>query len=183
MTLRDAIQWASRWSLWISIAFALPPLIAFLLRFIHGKENGRNSPWKYVYSVLVYVVCFPGMFSSVLTAYSIFFEKENLLDVNMVVYLLPPISMAATLILVRKNVSFDDVPGFDRISGLLTMLGVTFVLILVIYKTRILLVFFGSFPMFVALVGGLFALLKWGTYMLFRKKEEPKVEPPTFPTP
>lgn len=182
MTLRQAIQWMSQYSLWLSIGMVVPPVLAFLSRFLHGKGNGGRSPWKYVYSVLVYAVCFPGMLSGVLTGYSLFFEKENLLDVSLVVYILPVVSMVATLILVRKNVTFDEVPGFDRISGLLTMIGVTFVLTLAIYKTRILLVFFGSFPMLVALVAGLFALLKWGTYMVFRKKDEPKTEPPTFPS-
>jgi hypothetical protein len=151
------------------------------MRFLHGAGNGGRPPWKYVYSVLVYAVCFPGMLSAVLTGYSLFFEKENLLDVSLVIYILPLVSMVATLILVRKNVTFDEVPGFNRISGLLTMIGVTFVLTLAIYKTRILLVFFGSFPMLIALVAGLFALLKWGAYMLFRTKDEPKSEPPGFP--
>lgn len=182
MTLRQAIQWVGQYWVWLAIGMAVPPLLAFLSRFLHGSGNGGKSPWKYVYSVLVYWVCFPGMLSAVLTGYSLFFEKENLLDVNFVVYILPVVSMVATLILVRKNVTFDEVPGFDRISGLLTMIGVTFVLVLAIYKTRILLVFFGSIPMLIALVAGLFALLKWGTYMLFRKKDEPKTEPPTFPS-
>jgi hypothetical protein len=182
MTIREAIQWVGQYSLWLAIGLVVPPALAFLSRFLHGVDNGGKAPWKYVYSVLVYWVCFPGMLSSVLTGYSLFFEKADLLDVSVVVYILPIVSMVATLILVRKNVSFEDVPGFDRISGLLTMIGVTFVLTLAIYKTRILLGFFGSLPMLIALVAGLFGLLKWGTYMLFRKKDEPKSEPPTFPS-
>ncbi len=182
MTLREAILWVGQYSAWIAAGFAAPPVLAFLSGLVHGRDNGGKAPWSYLYSLLVHAVCFPGMLSAVLTGYSLFFEKDNLLDVSLVVYLVPLLSMALTLILIRKNVSFDLVPGFDRISGLLTMIGVTFILVLAIHKTRILLVFFGSVPMLIALVAGLYALLKWGTYMAFRRKDEPKEKPPGFPS-
>jgi hypothetical protein len=182
MTLRQAIEWLRPYSGWIAAGFAAPPVLAFLFARLHGRDGGARSPWKYLYSVLVYAVSFPGMCSAILTAYVLFFQKGNLLDVNFVIYVVPVVSMALTLILVRKNVPFDAVPGFDRISGLLTTIGVTFVLVLAIYKAGILLVFFGSIPMMIALVVGLFALLKWGTYMLFRRRDEPRTEAPKFPS-
>lgn len=181
LTINDLIACLAKASGWIAGGFAVPPLLALLLGPIHGREGGGRAPWKYVYSVLVYAVSFPGMCSAVLTGYSLFFEKQNLLDAPVAIYVVPIVSMVATLILIRKNVPFDQVPGFDRIAGLLTMIGVTFVFTLVIYKMRILVVFFGSISMLIALVVGLFALLKWGTTMLFRRSDEPKEAPPTFP--
>lgn len=35
--------------------------------------------------------------------------------------------------------------------------------------------------MLLALAAFAFVLLKWGTYMLFRKSDEPKIDLPTFP--
>ena len=84
------------------------------------------------------------MFAGVLTAYALFFTKENLLDVSIVVYLLPIVSMVVTLVLIRKNVSFEDVPGFERLSGLMVMIACSFAIALVIQKTRIWIVFGGS---------------------------------------
>jgi len=81
------------------------------------------------------------MFAGVLTAYALFFTKENLLDVSIVVYLLPIISMVVTLVLIRKNVSFEDVPGFERLSGLMVMIACSFAIALVIQKTRIWIIF------------------------------------------
>lgn len=180
-TTRDLVTWLGGQSIWLLVAFTAIPLLATFVRLVHGPGNGGRGISKYIYSALIYLVCFPGMFSAVLTGYSLFFEREDLRNVNPVVYLVPIASMVVTLVIIRKSVDFDDIPGFDRISGLMTMIAITFVLVLAIQKTRILLVFFGSIPMLIALVVGLFALLKWGTYMLFRGSDQPKQAPPTFP--
>jgi hypothetical protein len=181
MTTRDLIQWAGQHPVLLLPAFAAPPVLAWLAGRLHGKENGRLAPWKYLYAVLVYLVCVPGMFAGVITAYALFFSGENLLVANLLVYFLPIASMVATLVLIRKNVSFNDVPGFDRLSGLLAMVGCSFVIALVIQKTRIFVFFGGSIEKLFLLAAGVFALIKWGTYMLFRRRDEPRQDLPKFP--
>ena len=181
MTTRELIQWAGQHSVALLLAFIAPPVLAWLAGQTHGKEQGKLAPWKYLYSVLVYLVCVPGMFAGVITAYTLFFSGENLLDANLLVYFLPIVSMVATLGLIRKNVSFDDVPGFDRLSGLMVMVGCSFGIALAIQKTRIFVFFGGSIEKLFLLAAGVFALLKWGSYMLFRRRDEPKEEPPKFP--
>jgi hypothetical protein len=91
--------------------------------------------------------------------------------------------MAVSLIVIRKRVSFDDVPGFDRLSGLMVLLACSFGLALALHKTRIFLGFFGSVEMLFVLAAGIFALLKWGAYMLFRSSREPAKPMPKFPPP
>jgi hypothetical protein len=181
MTTRDLIQWAGQHAGLLLPAFVAPPALAWLAGRWHGPGQGMLAPWKYLYAVLVYLVCVPGMFAGVITAYTLFVSGENLLDANLLVYFLPIISMIATLILIRKNVAFDDVPGFDRLSGLMVMVGCSFVIALVIQKTRIWVFFGGSIEKLFLLAAGVFALLKWGAYMLFRRRAEPKQEPPKFP--
>jgi hypothetical protein len=181
MTIKDLIQLANGHLLALLLFFIFPPVAAWICGRLHGRDNGGNAPWKYIYSVLVYLVCIPGLFSSVLTGYALFFTKENLLDVNLAVYILPIISMIVTLILIHKTVNFENVPGFDRISGLMVMIGCSFVIALAIEKTRIWIFFGGSIAMLFALAAGIFAFLKWGTYMLFRRRDEPKQAAPKFP--
>ena len=123
----------------------------------------------------------PGLFAGVLTAYTLFFTRENLLDASLVIYIAPIVSMVVTLILIRKNVDFDQVPGFDRISGLMVMIACSFGLALGIEKTRIFLFFGGSNGKLFLLAAAIFALLRWGAYSLFRRHEEPKKESPKFP--
>ena len=181
MTTRELIQTADQHTIVLVTAFLAPAIAAGLLGRVHERGRGGTAPWKYLYSVLVYLVCVPGMFAGVLTAYALFISRENLLDVNPLVYFLPIVSMIVTLILVRKAVSFDEVPGFDRLSGLMIMVGCSFAVALAIQKTNIWVVFGGSIERLFLLAAGVFALLKWGTYMLFRRRDEPKVEPPKFP--
>jgi EamA domain-containing membrane protein RarD len=182
MTTRQLIQLADGHLPAMLAIFAFPPVAAWLCGWMHGRDNGGRAPWKYFYSVLVYLSCIPGLFSSVLTAYGFFVSKENMLDVSLGVYFLPIISMIVTLILIRKNVAFDLVPGFNRLEGLMVMIGCSFALALAIEKTRIWIFFGGSIAWLFLLAGGIFALLKWGTYMLFRRRDEPARSRPEFPT-
>ena len=161
--------------------FMVAPLSAWLCGVVHGRGHGSVSPWKYFYAGLVYFACVPGILAGVLTGYTLFFSHENLLDVSLLVYVLPVISMIATLALIRRNVDFDLVPGFDRLSGLMVMIGCSFAIALAIQKTRIWIFFGGSIERLIALAVGIFALLKWGTHQFFRRREEPKPERPKFP--
>ena len=99
---------------------------------------------------------------------SLFFTHENLLDQSFVIYILPIISMVVTLVFIRNNVPFDSVPGFYRISGLMTLIAATFIIILAIHKTRLWVVFHGSIFMLAGFALVLFAILNVGGYLLFR---------------
>ena len=181
MTTREFIGMAGQQWVVLLAMFLVPPVAAWWCGVAHGSGCGGNTPWKYCYSVLVYLTCVPGTFAAVITGYTLFFTRENLLDVNPLVYFLPIVSMVATLVLIHKNVAFDLVPGFDRLEGLMVMIACSFALALAIQKTKIWIVFGGSIGGLFLLAAGIFALLKWGVYMLFRRREEPKQEPPVFP--
>ncbi len=181
MTTRELIHLLDRQPAALAGVFVAVPVLAWLCGRLHQPGEGGRSPYKYIYTLLVYAACLPGMFAGVLTAYALFFSKENLMDVSLLVYILPIVSMVATLVLVRKSVTFEEVPGFDRLSGLMAMLGCSFAIALAIEKTRIFLFFGGSVEWLVALGLGVFALLKWGTYMLFRNRNEPRKEAPKLP--
>lgn len=181
MTLRDLIQAAGNHPAPVVATLVALPVLAWLVGICHRQGEGRNAPWKYAYSVLVYLACIPGTFAAVLTAYAMFFRNESLLDANLFIYFLPILSMVATLVAIRKRVSFDDVPGFDRLSGLMVLMACSFGIALVIHKTRIFIGFFGSVEMLFVLAAGIFALLKWGSYMLFRSGDEPAKPMPKFP--
>ena len=118
------------------------------------------DPWRRAYSALVYSACIPGTFSAVLVAYTLFFTKENLLDVSVAVYFAPIIQMVLSLMIMSRNVDFEEVPGFDKIWGLLGLLAVTFISVLFIQQTRIILLFHGSFAALALFAGGLFFVLR-----------------------
>lgn len=181
MTLRDLIHSAGQHSVPVFAVLAAVPVVSFLVGISHRSGEGRNAPWKFAYAVLVYLACIPGIFAAVLTAYTLFFSSESLIDANLLIYFLPITTMVVTLVLIRKRVSFDDVPGFDRLSGLMVLMACSFAIALAIHKTRIFIGFFGSVEMLFVLAAGVFALLKWGGFMLFRGASEPARPMPKFP--
>ncbi|MBI4345617.1 MAG: hypothetical protein HY553_02105, partial [Elusimicrobia bacterium] len=144
MTVRELIQLADANSTAVLAGLAAPSVVALAAGPLHGPLRGGEAPWKYVYSALIYAVCIPGTFSASLLAYAFTVTRENLLDASLVVYVAPLIGMAVCLSIMAHNVDFDQVPGFDKIFGLIGLLGLTFLTALLIQKTRIGIVFFGS---------------------------------------
>jgi len=181
MTIRDLVQSLGGHPWLLLFLFLLPPAATFGLRYVHRPGEGERIPWRFVYAGLVYAACVPGIFAAVLTAYSLFFRNESLLDVNLLVYFLPIVSMFVTLVLMRQSVDFKQVPGFDRLSGLMVLLGVSFVVALAVQRMRIWLFFGGSIGMLFGLALFAFLLLKWATHRLFRRRSDPVQDPPRFP--
>lgn len=180
VTIRELIQLADQHALLLLAVFAVAPVGALGCRLLHGPRRGGEGPWKYLYAVLVYLACVPGIFAAVLSGYTLWFTRENLLDVSFLVYILPVVSMVMTLGIISRNVGFDRIPGFDRLTGLMVMIACSFGIALALQKMRILLVFGGSIATLFLIAIGVFAMLKWGAYMFFRRRVEPKREWPKF---
>lgn len=172
MTLRELMRMAGDYPAVVLAAFVLPVVLAVLVGRLHGKERGGERPWKYIYSVLVYWVCVPGICACVLTVYQMFFRRANLLDVDLIVHALPIVSMVVALVVIRWNVKLDEIPGFNRLSGLMLMLGMSFAVALVVQKTRIWLFFGSSFLTFVAMSVIAFLLIRLGAQRFFKRKTE-----------
>lgn len=180
MTGRELVELAGAYPAALGVALALPPVVSFLAGLAHGHGHGGNAPWKYLYAVLVYAACVPGMLAAVLTGYTLLFTRQSLLDVNLLVYLAPVISMTVTLLLIRGQVRFDAIPGFDRLWGLMVMIAMTFVIVLAVSRTWLVVVFGGSILALIALSVFVFAVLRWGAAMAFRRSHEPRPEPPSL---
>ena len=161
MTLRQLLEWFSQYPWVLAGLFLVPPVLVLIAGIMHGRGRGGQSPWRYLYAVLIYAASVPGMGAAVITIYAMVFTHENLMDMNLMVSVIPIASMALTLLLANRNVDFDKVPGFDRLFGLMVVLAITFVLVLGISKTRIWLFFGASIFTLMLLVAGLIAVLMW----------------------
>ena len=180
MTGRELIEVLGGQRVLLLVVLLVPVVAVPMVGLLHGRDGGSRSPWRYVYSVLVYLACVPGILAAVLTGYVVFFSRENLLDLDVLVFVAPIVTMTAALLLMRRNVRFADVPGFDRLAGLMVMLAAAFVIALVIARLRVFLVFGGGIASFLLLAGFVFALLKWGAHLLTRRPDEPRGEAPTL---
>ena len=181
MTLIQVVETLNYYSLYIAVFFIAVPLIALGYGKILNPAQKIRTPHKYVYSFFVYLCSIPGIFAFIITVYSLFFLRTNLLAVNFIIYFLPIISMIVTLIFVSKSVDLNFIPGFDRLFGLFILIGVTFIITLVLMKLRVWVLFGGSIVTMFILFGFLFLLLKWAAHTIFRSKSEKRLKPPEFP--
>ncbi len=167
MTLEELFQLAGGYPAILAGLFVAPPVLAGLAGLSHARDLEGRSPFRWLYAVLVYLACVPGIFAAVVTGYMLFFQNADLMRVNVLVFFLPIASMVATLFLIHKAMPLKVVPGFDRLSGLMLLLGISFALALMIQKTRIFAFFGAGIETLFALAIGLFGLLKLGGAKLF----------------
>lgn len=105
-------------------------------------------------SLPIYLTVLPGVTSSVVLAYLLFFTNENLFRLSGGwALLLPPFWMLGSLFLFSKIVEFDEVPGFDRLRGLFGVAALSLVTLLILDRFRILVIFY------IGPLGGLIAFL------------------------
>ncbi len=168
MTLQELFNLIGENPIFVIVFFAGLPILSLLMTWITGEESYK-SPWNYVYSALIYAVCIPGIFAVTLILYTMLFEGKSLLEVNLFVYFLPIISMIVSLLILSRKLHLENIPGFDKLSGLISMIVVTLMTILLIQKTRIWVVFYGSVWYLIALFAGLFIMFKIGFKRLFSK--------------
>jgi len=181
MSIQDLIRRLGEHPAHLIAAFVAVPLFALVYGRVLTKGRGGLAPHKYVFAVLVYAACVPGIFSSVITAYTMLFTRKDLLGVNCLVYFLPIISMIVSIVIIRRAVDLDDVPGFDRLVGLCVLLAITFGVSLALLKLRVLVLFGGPLRSLVILAIFVFFLLKWAAHKLLRGGGEPDTAPPQFP--
>lgn len=167
MTLGDFFTLLDENSFYVVLYFTLIPITAFIAGFM-GKNEGHLSPWKYLYSTLIYLVCVPGIFAVTLNVYKFLFERGSIFDLNIFTQVLPTISMIATLLLIRSSVSLDRIPGFGKLSGMATMILVLFTAMWFLEKTRIIIFSYMPIGYFFLLLIFLLIIFRYGWSKMMR---------------
>lgn len=128
MTLRELFDYLSDNPFVVVAFFLLIPLVALLAGLV-AKGEGHRNPWKYLYSALVFLVCVPGIFAATLAVYLFLFERgASIYNLNLLTQVLPVVSMVVTLGIIRRNVPYEYIPGFGKLSDLIMMIASVFVL-------------------------------------------------------
>lgn len=166
MTLGEFVQWLGSAPQYIIGYFLLIPVLAALMWFI-AADQGHVSPWKYVYSVLIYAVCIPGITAIAFNLYLFAFQRQNIFSTDVFTQILPVLSMFLTLWLIRKNVGFAFIPGFDKISQLITIIFAVLFLMWLGDKVRIYSITFVPLWMILAIFVGMILLIRYAWARLF----------------
>ncbi len=161
MTLQEFFSLLAQHPLWLIAYFGALPLLAWATADLSGGK-GHRDPWRYVYAVLIYLSAVPGIFAVSLSVWVFLFERRSILQTDLYTQVLPVLSMVATLLIIKRHVDLDQVPGFERLSGLVILIGALLALGWVLDKTRILL--FSHMPFGYALLvfAGVLLVLRLG---------------------
>jgi len=161
MTLKEFFDLAAANPIYILAFFLLLPLGAVWAAWI-GKDEGEESPWKFLYTGLIYLACIPGVFSITLSIYSFMFERRPILETNIYTQILPVISMFATLFIIQKNVNLGSIPGFGKVKGLMMMLLGLFSIMWFLEKMHIIAITVIPVGGFALLLIGILAIIGFG---------------------
>ncbi|MFD2933918.1 hypothetical protein [Spirosoma flavum] len=123
MTLRDVFEAVSGQPILLFLLLTAMPTGAFLVSLWSGETADEIWKWRYVYAVLVYFVCIPGIFAVTLNIYLFLFERQSIWDMNIAIQVLPILTMVGTLMLIRRKMPFTYIPGFGKLSSFLTLIA------------------------------------------------------------
>jgi hypothetical protein len=162
MTLRELFDYLSANPLSVAAYFMLLLITAILAGFM-GKGEGHLSPWKYLYSAIVYLVCVPGIFATALAVYLFLFEQGgSIFNVNLLTQVLPVAAMIVTLNVVRRNVEFGYIPGFGRLTDLIMTIVTMFVLMYFLNRLHLVAWVYVPVQWLILIVVGLLLVVRFG---------------------
>lgn len=167
MTLGDFFIWISNHPIGVLTFFIGLPITA-ILAGIFGKNEGALSPWKYLYSILIYLAAIPGIFAVTLNVYLFLFEKQSIMDANLFTQVLPILFMFLTFYIVRRNVEFCDIPGFEKISGMVMAIFAIICFMWFLEKTHIFVISIIPFYYVIFIFIALLLLIRVGFKRFFR---------------
>ncbi len=167
MTLADFFAYLHGNPLWVIIYFVALPFIAFLIG-ISTKEKGMESPWKFLYSGIIYLVSVPGVFAITLIAYQFFFERQSIMNMNLITQVLPIAAMFFTFFIIKKFVNLNYIPGFGKLGNLVSIIACVIFFLWILEKMRI--VVFSYMPMhyLLIIIIGLLVLIRFSWWRLSR---------------
>ncbi|MDI9864632.1 MULTISPECIES: hypothetical protein [Flectobacillus] len=123
MTLQQLFDSISQNPYLLLYYLLLVPAITFLIGLWQTNPvNGPSVLTRYSYMVLAYMIGIPGIFALTLDVYLFLFERQSIWQMNLIIQILPIVSMAITLMLIKWKIPFEAVPELGRLSGFMTIL-------------------------------------------------------------
>lgn len=131
MTVQNLLDILTVDKIAIIFYYVLLPSLVLGLHRISGHD-GNESPYKYLYSLIVYAAAIPGVMSAAVWVYSTLLQSKSLWELDFFIYYLPSLGMAAILWLISLQVKHKLLPWFGELYELLTLIGFAFGSVLII---------------------------------------------------
>jgi len=162
MTLRELFDYLSDNPLVVAAYFSLL-LITAMLAGVMGRGEGHLSPWKYLYSAIVYLVCVAGIFAAALAVYLFLFEQGgSIFNINLLTQVLPVAAMIVTLNVIRRNVEFGYIPGFGKLTDLIMTIFTMFLLMYLLNRLHLVAWVYVPLQWLLLIVLGMLLVVRFG---------------------
>lgn len=161
MSILDLFQYVGQHPQYVLYYFIGLPLLSVAIGMVANGDSDK-SPYKELFMLIIYGVCIPGIFSLFLNIYLFLFEKRSVLEYDVYFQILPVFSMILTLFIIRRFVSFDLIPGFGKISGLMMMISVVIMILWLLDRFKIIGFTYMPFYYLLLLIAVLVFILNYG---------------------
>ena len=168
MTLRDIFDHVSANPsalIWFLLCI---PLLTFIVSIWQDPNTPpQQSQARYMYAVLAYCAAIPGIFAFTLNLYTFLFERQSIWTMNLVTQVLPIVTMVVTLILIKRNVPFEHVPAFGKLSGFITLIFAAIGIMWFVDRLRIYAITYVPFQYIAIGFIGMLLLIRFGWKKMF----------------
>lgn len=167
MTLRQFFEWVQSEPSLVLYYYVFLFALTLLANYF-AKSAQEPGLLRWVYAVIIYLVCIPGIFAVTLNVYFFLFEKRSIMDAELLLQFLPILMMIAILYLIKKQIQLDHIPGMEKLSSLIVIISVLLSLMWVVDRTHLYAISFVPFYyVILVLVIGIL-LIRNATRNLFR---------------
>ncbi len=167
MTVKELFDFIGNNPNYILIYFIGIPILAGITGML-GDDKCNRSPWKEFFMIIIFAVMIPGLFALFFNLYMFLFENNSILNYDIFIQILPVISMIATILIIRKYVSFNEIPGFDKISGLIIVISGLIFFLWVVDRFRIIAFTYMPIQYFLIIFILLIIAINWGLKKLLK---------------
>jgi hypothetical protein len=161
MTLQNLFNIVSQSPKYVLMYFIFLPVFALIIGLLGGTKD-HLSPWKYGYTLIIYLVSIPGIFAVALNVYFFLFQRQDIMQTDLLLQVLPVFSMLLTVFILKKNINLEYIPGFDKIYALWIMLFITMSILWFLERVQIIVFSFLPFQYLILAFLGLFAIMYFG---------------------
>tara|TARA_B100000745_G_scaffold208963_1_gene138180 strand:+ start:774 stop:1289 length:516 start_codon:yes stop_codon:yes gene_type:complete len=171
MSVHAFLLWLEQYPFWILVYFGFLVATGFALGV--GYRNPASNRWRHIVaSVVAHAVSLPGILSATALFYTMIVLRNNALQLNVVLYFVPGLSMVLTLWAISRYCALSALPGFERLSGFMLMMALISLCLLFLYRFHLVIGFFSSIESLLIAAVILYGLFQLAAKKISRSKSE-----------
>lgn len=149
------------------IGGAAAVMVVLCLLYLVPSRKRYQSPWKFIYTLILYTATVPAIFVVTLFLYYFLFERSQMVSFDFLLHGIPLLLMVVTYAIVKNQVKIAYIPGFGRLTSIITLVALVLIFLWFFDRVHIFTVTLLPLPILIGiLVGGIILFRIMMTRML-----------------